>query len=73
LETDVAKVNANYMWYGTPVLTALPLINPEIRNNVAVNPSPAQRAKMFIREDLSSEIHRNWATMFNKIKAYKAS
>ncbi len=69
LDAKVGAMLSNYVRYGSPNRSSLPLINPDDRNNPAIYPSPDVRRKLFFMADLGSDVTNLYNQVWSDILA----
>ncbi|MBB6097120.1 spermidine/putrescine transport system substrate-binding protein [Deinobacterium chartae] len=67
LEADVGARLSEYNWYASPNRASLPLIDPELREDESVFPSPELMKKLQFQEDIGKQ-RRLWDTVWTNIK-----
>jgi putrescine transport system substrate-binding protein len=69
LNPQVIAAVTNDIHYGNDNLAAGPLVNPEIRNDPAVYPPPAVRARLFLPTEFDSKYQRLRTRVWTRIKS----
>jgi putrescine transport system substrate-binding protein len=69
LNPQVIAAVTNDIHYGNDNLAALPLVNPEIRNDPAIYPPPDVRAKLFLPTEFDAKYQRLRTRVWTRIKS----
>lgn len=69
LDPAVIAAVSDYVFYANPNLAALPLIEAQLRDDAAIYPPPAIKARLFAPNERSDREIRNLNRMWTRIKA----
>ncbi len=69
LRPEVIAAITNDIHYGNDNLAAQPLVNPDIRNDPAVYPPPAIRARLFLPSEFDAKYQRMRTRVWTRIKS----
>ncbi|HTT43223.1 MAG TPA: polyamine ABC transporter substrate-binding protein [Steroidobacteraceae bacterium] len=69
LRPEVIAAITNDIHYGNDNLAAQPLVNPQIRNDPAVYPPPAVRARLFLPTEFDAKYQRLRTRVWTRIKS----
>ncbi len=69
LDPSVIAAVSDYVFYANPNLAATPLIDAQLRDDPAIYPSPAVKARLFVPNERTDREIRNLNRMWTRIKA----
>ncbi len=66
---DIAAMNTNYVWYANANTKATPLVDPDIRDDPAIYPTPEVMARLYTRAPLTAQGERTLTRLWTRIKS----